>query len=124
MNTVHYTDHEAQSVLQDIAFVDTDHFGWPSIATSRFSRQSLEPTRTLPLYPLAKVLENSPGRSSVHASYDISTSTYLLEYGNVCTTSSHKCVSAYAGAGRVLGMVYRDWSSLERYIKYRLILHW
>ena len=114
MNTVHYTDHEAQSVLQDIAFVDTEHFSQPSTATSQ---QSHDPTWTLPLCPLAKLLETSPGRCGVHASYDISTSTYLLEYGDVCT-SSHKCVSAYAGAGRVLGMVYRDWSSLERYIKH------
>ena len=107
VNTVHFTEHEPSNFLHCITYLN------PQSCPKR--KMPVSGQRHLPLASLAKLLEESLHKQNyAHANYDITTSVYTVEYGTAAN-SGMKQVSAYAGGGRILGMVYRSLGEVEQY---------
>ena len=102
---MHYTEREVHHILHDVIYV-------------KESSSSLE-TRCLPLHLLAELLASSPENNTLNANYDEAQLRYSIEYSTNPTLSGRH-VYADVGAGRTLGMVYKDFECLERYISITL----
>ena len=108
---MYYSEHEAHHLLQRSIHIN------PTSTTASSSSPLAVPVRSLPLFALAKQLEDSLDKSALHATYstDLGQFECTLEEATgagVCTQVKH--ISADNGNNRVLGMVYRNFESLQR----------
>lgn len=108
---MHYSDHNLSSYLQSISYLKAQ--GCQLVSSTVDSQDGSPIPQALPLYLLATRLEKLELGNSAHAEFNSTSGTYSFEYGTFDGTSV-RCVSAYAGAGRILGMVYQDLPSLEK----------
>lgn len=109
VNSVHFSEHESPTILQAVVYVRP---------CSAFTTESCSATSTkaiparVPLFHLASVLETSPTCNSAHADYDETGAMYSVQ--NNSSAGAIKHVSAYGGVGRLLGMIYKNTTALER----------
>lgn len=108
MNTVHYSEHEARHILQNVIHINPE-----SPVTS--STPPTPPSRTLPLFRLARQLqEDGQDCSILHAAWNMTDGDLKCRLEEPPTSLEGKLVSAEDGGGRVLGMVYKSFELLER----------
>lgn len=114
---MHYSEHESHHILQTVT-----HFNPESTVTSPSSSPPpTASTRTLPLFVLAKQLNEEGQNCSKHGLHATWSTINCrleskLEEASV-SVEEGKNVSANDGSGRVLGMVYKRFELLKRLVQ-------
>ena len=115
MNTVHYSEHEAHHILQNVIHINPESPVTCSTSPIPSHPGPSSASRTLALFCLARQLqEDSQNRSVLHAAWDMTDGDLKHRLEEPPTGFGGKLVSAEDRSGRVLGMVYKSFELLER----------
>ena len=114
MNTVHYSEHEAHHILQNVIHINPES----PVACSTSPTSTSTVSRTLALFRLARQLqEDSQDHSVLHATWDMTDDGDLkcrleeppTSFGGKLVSVEDRSVTC-----RMLGMVYKSFELLER----------